>query len=109
MAHRALKDITYIRGIDRYGRCCRCERPFTMPPEGITSPEKAARDFQTAFDSPRMRRDSQPSHFPNRETSHAGLIGFASSFRIGALEVFTFRLAVGFLLRRVETLARRRA
>jgi hypothetical protein len=58
MAHRALKDITYIRGIARYGRCNRCGRSFTMPSEAITNPEKAVRDFQTAFDLHECAKDS---------------------------------------------------
>ena len=46
---RTLKDITYSECIPTYGRCSKCGRSFTTSPEAQVNPERATRDFYTAF------------------------------------------------------------
>jgi hypothetical protein len=50
MADRTLTDLTYSReGIPTHGRCTQCCQIFSTSPEATANPEKATRDFYTAF------------------------------------------------------------
>jgi len=50
MADRTLTDLTYSgEGIPTHARCSRCRQVFTTPPGATANPEKATRDFYSAF------------------------------------------------------------